>query len=126
MSSELMDLPPCRTCGTRFENIFEAVYHVAADLDDDAPVFDPRCYDSKGGYLKVGQLLEELWYHAIDPSDVRYMVERTYANLVSNSNYSVIAKSYVDSVLINEDMKGIDEEYKALVTNGEDKNDNRS
>lgn len=126
MSRPLMDLPPCRTCGARFENIFKAVYHVAADLDDDAPVFDPRCYSSDGGHLKVGQLLEELWFHADEPSDVRYIVERAYATLVSHSNYSVIAKSYVDSVLIHEDIKGIDEEYEALVTNGEDKNDNRS
>ena len=116
MNRILMDLPNCQTCGTQFENIFDAVWHVAADMDENMPIFEPKCVTSDGGVLLVGSLLQTIWSHAQDANEVRYIVERTYATLVAHSDYSRLARRYAFNVLLKEDMKGIDEEYKLLVS----------
>jgi hypothetical protein len=115
----LIEIPQCKICGTNFDNIFDAINHLAEDDDE---IFEPM-YTLPSGYaLMLGSLLEEIYYNADKPDIIKDIAEVTYATLYAAQTDVTKMKGLVHEAIINQHMSAIDEEIEELL--GNEKNDN--
>jgi hypothetical protein len=115
----LIEIPQCKICGTNFDNIFDAINHLAEDDDE---IFEP-VYQLPSGYaLMLGSLLEELYHNADKPDTIREITEITYATLYAAQTDVTQMKGLVHEAIINQHMSAIDEELKELLE-GDDNDD---
>jgi hypothetical protein len=115
----LIEIPQCKVCGTNFDNIFDAINHLAEDDDE---IFEPM-YTLPSGYaLMLGSLLEEIYYNADKPDTIKDIAEVTYATLYAAQTDVTKMKGLVHEAIINQHMSAIDEEIEELL--GNEKNDN--
>ena len=99
-------------CGTHFDNIFDAVNHLAEDDDE---IFEP-IYQLPSGYaLMLGSLLEEIYHNADKPETIRNIAEITYATLYAAQSDVAVMKDLVQEAIINQHMSAIDDELKELL-----------
>lgn len=115
----MIEIPQCKICGTNFDNIFDAINHLAEDDDE---IFEP-VYQLPSGYaLMLGSLLEELYHNADKPDTIREITEITYATLYAAQTDVTQMKGLVHEAIINQHMSAIDEELKELLE-GDDNDD---
>ncbi len=108
----MIEIPQCKVCGTQFDNIFDAINHLAEDDDE---VFEPTLQLPSGYALMLGSLLEELYHHADKPDVIRDITQTTYAALYAAQSDIVKMKDLVQEAIINQHMSSIDEELKELL-----------
>ena len=113
----MIEIPQCKICGTQFDNIFDAVNHLAEDDDE---IFEPIHQLPSGYALMLGSLLEEIYHNADKPDTIRDIAEITYATLYAAQSDVVMMKDLVQEAIINQHMSSIDEELKELL----EENDN--
>lgn len=108
----MIEIPQCKVCGTNFDNIFDAINHLAEDDDE---IFEPVLKLPSGYALMLGSLLEELYHHADKPDVIRDITQTTYATLYAAQSDIVKMKDLVQEAIINQHMSSIDEELKELL-----------
>lgn len=111
------DIPPCPTCGTYFENIFEATDHL---LEDDEDEFDPELHLPNGYSLGVGSLLRCLFSHAMDADKIREVTQHTYATLYASMVNPEGMTSYIEDLIVDSAVKNIDDELDELLNDYRD------
>lgn len=99
-------------CGTHFDNIFDAVNHLAEDDDE---IFEPIHQLPSGYALMLGSLLEEIYHNADKPETIRNIAEITYATLYAAQSDVAVMKDLVQEAIINQHMSAIDDELKKLL-----------
>lgn len=107
------NIPPCPTCGTEFDNIFEATEHMLEDGGEE--MFDPKYTLANGYSLMLGSLLRCLYYASNNPIEVRRIAESTYATLFAAKNNPSEMRTLVEDIIINEHMNNIDKELRELL-----------
>ena len=108
----MIEIPQCKVCGTKFDNIFDAVNHL---MDDEGEVFDPILKLPNGYSLLLGSLLEELYRNAEDAGIIKDITEMTYATLYAAQTDVTQMKELVEEAIIKQHMVDIDEELKELL-----------
>lgn len=108
----------CPDCGTKFDNVFEEINHLAEDGDE----FDPALILPNGVRLLVGSLLMCLYEHAHDAETVKSVVESTYKTLYTAETSPEDLDSTLEEIIVNSNMLDIDKQIKELL-NDEEKHD---
>lgn len=111
------DIPPCPTCGTYFENIFEATDHL---LEDDEDEFDPQLHLQNGYSLGVGSLLRSLYLNAYDPQRIEAITQHTYATLYASQVNPEEMNSHIENIIVEAAMFDIDDELEELLDDNRD------
>jgi len=69
----------CRTCGTRFENVFEEADH----LVNDDETFDPMYVLTGSVRIGLGTLMRRFYNEADDPEQVQRTAQEVYSLLLT-------------------------------------------
>ena len=107
------NIPPCAICGTHFDNIFEATDHLVED-EGDQP-FDPRMRLPGGYSLMLGSLLRQIFHAADDTTEVKRIVEMTYATLFAAEHDTHQMKYLVEEAIVQEHMSAFDSQLEHLL-----------
>ena len=108
----MIEIPQCKVCGTKFDNIFDAVNHL---VEDNEEIFEPTFQLPNGYALMLGSLLEEIYHNADNPDIIRSITEITYATLYAAQSDIIKMKDLVEEAIVNQHMFTIDEELKELL-----------
>lgn len=106
-------IPKCKTCGQHFDNIFEATDHIVEDGGKE--IFDPKLMLSNGYVLMIGSLLRCLYGYANKPSAIKEITQAAYAALYASESNPAEMESFIEDMIISENMTNIDEEIIALL-----------
>ena len=101
----------CPDCGTKFDNVFEEVNHLAEDGEE----FDPALILPSGVRLLVGSLLMCIYEHAHDAETIRSVAESTYRTLYTAETAPKELNSILEEIIVNSNMMDIDKELKELL-----------
>lgn len=112
------EIPPCKICGTYFDNIFEATDHLLEDEGEEP--FDPKLILPNGYSLMVGSLLRCLYRYAYEPEQIESITQSTYATLYAAESNVGDMREMVEDLIIQEYMNDFDRELNELLK-GEDK-----
>lgn len=110
-----MDNKECPDCGTKFDNVFEAINH----LFEDGEEFDPSLILPNGVRLLIGSLLLCIYEHSDDAEMVRNVVESTYETLYTAESAPEELNSFLEEVIVDSNMSNIDSEIKKLLRDGD-------
>jgi len=111
------EIPPCPTCGERFENVFEATDHL---LEDDENEFDPELALPNGYSLGVGSLLRCLYSHAYEPERIKEITQNTYATLYASSIDPDSMIEHIEDIIVDTAMHNVEEELESLLSDNRD------
>jgi hypothetical protein len=95
-------IPNCKICGQQFDNIFEATDHLLDDLGEEP--FDPKLILPNGYTLMIGSLLRCIYHYASKPSEVRSIVQSTYATLYAAEKNPGQMKHFIEDMVVHEHM----------------------
>jgi len=113
------EIPPCKTCGQQFNNIFEATDHLLED--ENAGPFDPKLILPGGYQLMIGALLRVLYDASDNPQEIRDIAESTYATLYAAESSPKRMKRYIEDIVINEEMRQFDSELIHFLADTDEK-----
>lgn len=113
------DIPECRVCGQRFDNIFEVVEHMADD-EDELP-FDPKLILPGGYQLLIGTLLKTIYDLAGRNERVKDVVQHTYATLYAAETNPRKMKKFVEDIIVDNHMSTFETDVKDLLNFYKDK-----
>ena len=112
-------IPCCELCGEHFDNIFEATDHLVEDGGEQP--FDPRMRLPNGYSLMIGSLLRQIFHCADEATEVKRIVEMTYATLFAAEHDTHEMKRLVEEAIVHEHMSAFDSQLEHLLDG--DKND---
>jgi hypothetical protein len=115
------EIPPCPICGTEFDDIFEATDHLIED--EDGEEFDPVLILPNGYRLMIGSLLRCLYSYANDPEQIEAITQSTYATLYAAETNPKEMRSFIEDMVIREQMHGFDKELSTLLDDEKPTND---
>lgn len=116
-----MHIPNCIVCGTKFDNIFEAVNHLVEDTGEKP--FEPKVTLPSGYSLLLGSLLHELFDNAEKPEEIRRITEMTYATLYAAQTDPIEMKRLVEEAIVHTHMSNVDSELKTLLEGDDNQRD---
>ena len=106
-------IPHCNVCGTKFDNIFDAVNHLVEDSDGE--IFNPK-YQLPNGYkLLLGSLLHELFDNADKPEEIRAITQMTYATLYAAKTDAGEMKRLIEEAIVHTHIATLDKDLEELL-----------
>jgi hypothetical protein len=111
------EIPPCKTCGQQFDNVFDATDHLVDDLEE--PPFDPKLILPGGYQLLIGSLLRTIYDNADTPEYVKDITQGTFATLYAAETSPKKMKAFIEDLIIDEHMRSIDYEIEDFLKNYE-------
>lgn len=112
------NIPPCKICGEKFANIFEATDHMIED--EGGEYFDPKLILPGGYQLMIGSLLRTIYDSARGNQKVKDIVEHTYATLYAAETNPRKMKKFIEDLIITTEMGVLEREIKDfLIENDE-------
>ena len=114
-------IPNCTVCGTKFNNIFEAVNHLVEDSGEKP--FDPKVTLPSGYSLLIGSLLHELFDNSENAEEIRRITEITYATLYAAQTDPAEMKRLVEEAIVHTHMSNVDAELLQLLQQEEIEDD---
>jgi hypothetical protein len=115
------DIPPCKTCGQHFDNIFEATDHLIDD--ENGEYFDPKLILPGGYQLMIGSLLRCIYSVANNPEEVKSITQSVYATLYAAESSPKKMKKYIEDIVIREEMRHLDSELTHFLTETNEEKD---
>jgi hypothetical protein len=115
MFNENGRIPVCPECGQKFDNVFEAVWHM---LEDDEQ-FDPAYILPGNIRLMLGSLMWSIYKHRNEPEMISELVQDCYATLAMAEFMPEQIPSVINDILVEEAMEDIDDELKRLLKDRE-------
>jgi hypothetical protein len=115
------DIPPCKICGQKFDNIFDATDHLIED--ENGEYFDPKLILPGGYQLLIGSLLRCIYEASTSPRSVRDITQSVYATLYAAESTPRKMKEYIEDVVVSQEMRNIDKELVHFLTETDNKED---
>ena len=107
------DIPNCRLCGEKFDNIFDATNHLVEDGGEEE--FNPYMRLPNGYSLRIGALLRELYDAADKPDIIKHLTQMTYATLYAAETDISEMQRLVEESIIRSHMFDFDSQLKELL-----------